>query len=439
VGSLATLVSGMNLKNVLIQRQEGFERDVGQAFWLSLAMGGVGSVATVLAAPVAGVVLRDARVVPLILLVAGAQLLGSAPAVYAAVLGRGLRFRAVALIQFGTGLINNLGAVLLAALGFGPYALVLPLVGSAAFALVTHRVAAGRITIPRPDPRAWGTLLAPAGWLMLNSLLAAVVGYGATFVLGLLHNPTVSGYYFWGFTLASQAVFLLATNLQGVLLPALSKLSTEPARQQEAFRKAATLLLAATAPICLLQILLAEPVIGWVFHPRWQPAAVVVQGLSLGLTTQAIGILATALLMARGAFRTLCLLTAFSAALTLLATAIGGHLGGQGAVALAVGLSMLVTNLVSGWLAMRTFRQGWAGLGRIAGVPLGMAVPVLGLGYLVHRGTRGWGDVGQAVAVGFAIVILYGVGVFLLLPDVRRWATSWAASRAGEHRGPAAG
>ena len=39
ITSIAVLLSGMNLKNVLIQRQEHFDRDAGQVFWLSLTIG----------------------------------------------------------------------------------------------------------------------------------------------------------------------------------------------------------------------------------------------------------------------------------------------------------------------------------------------------------------------------------------------------------------
>ena len=161
VTSMAALISGMNLKAVLVQRQDRFEQDVGQVFWLSLVMGLTGTVLLAVAAPVAGIIFKDHRVAPLILVVAIAGLPGSALAIYAAALSRDLRFRTVAIIQFGSGMIINLGAVLLAALHFGPYSLVIPSAFSSFYALVAHRVAVGRIPIPRPKPSEWLVLSDP--------------------------------------------------------------------------------------------------------------------------------------------------------------------------------------------------------------------------------------------------------------------------------------
>jgi len=419
ITSIAALISGMNLKNVLIQRQNRFDKDAGQVFWLSLVMGLTGSLLLAAAAPLAGLVYSDNRVVPLILLVSVSNFLGSAPAVYAAVLSRDLRFRPVAKMNLASGLINNLGAVGLAALGFGPYSLILPLVGSSTFALVAHRMIAGKVTIPRPDPKQWLPLLRPAGLLMLNAMLTALLGYGANFIIGVQHNATVAGYYFWGFSIASQAVFLLAANLQGVLFPALTKLNAEPARQFEAFRRACQVLLVATVPVCVLQILLAEPAIKLVFHSRWLPAAGVVQGLSIGLMTQAIGILSTSLLMAQGAFGTLCWLTGASALLTLTAAGVAGSYGDHTTVAFSVGGVMLLMNLVGGWRAMRLFDFGWRQLLEMLRAPLALGVVVLVVGAMTQRTLGVVHPLCQCMIVGPLVLVLYAFAAYALLPEVK--------------------
>lgn len=419
VCSIAALVSGMNLKAVLIHRQDTFDQDVGQVFWLSLAMGLVGTLFLVGAAPLAGHFFGNSRVVPLILLIAGANFVGSLPAIYAAALGRDLRFRSVAMIQFGIGLINNLGAIILAALHFGAYSLVVPLVISSLFSLVVQRMAVGRIHIPSPKPSKWFVLLKPAALVMCYSLLVALLSYGANLIIGFFHDATVAGFYFWGFSLASQAVFLLAANLRDVLFPTLAKLNLEPVRQYEAFRKACVVLLVATVPMCVLQILLAEPAIKLVFHDRWLPAAGVVQGLSIGLMTQAISILAVSLFMARAGYGLLCKVTGFSVVLTIVATLVGAMIGKQQSVAFAVGIASLITNLIAGYYALRLLGGGWHRLGSIVGIPLGLALPVLVLGfYLIHI-TSSLSALVHIVIVGLTCSLSYLGTAYLLLPEVK--------------------
>lgn len=419
ITSIAALISGMNLKNVLIQRQEHFEREVGQVFWLSLLMGLTGSLLLVAAAPVAGHIFNDQRVVPLILLISISNFLGSAPAVYSAVLSRDLRFRPVATMHLIAGLTNNLGAVALAALGFGPHSLILPLIASAAFALAAHRLYAGRVVIPRPAPAQWPGLLRPAGLLMLNSMLVALFAYGANFMIGVQHNATVAGYYFWGFSIASQAVFLLAANLQGVLFPALTKLNAEPKRQSEAFRKSCLVLLVATVPMCVLQMLLAEPAIRLLFHARWLPAAGVVQALSIGLLTKAININASALLMAHGAFGALCWLTGASALLTLAAAGVAGSFGDHTTVAFAVGGVMFVMNLVIGWRALKLLNQGAGQQFKILRIPMAWGGVTLLVGAVVRRSIETSHPWWQCLIVAPLVLVLYGTGTYLMLPDMR--------------------
>jgi O-antigen/teichoic acid export membrane protein len=419
VTSVFGLISGMNLKNMLVQQQEHFARDVGQVFWLSLLMGLTGSFFLAAAAPFAGTVFNDQRVVPLILLISIANFLGSAPTVYAAVLSRDLRFRALATIGLVSGSINNLGAVALAARGFGPYALVLPLTASSAFSLVAARWLAGKILVPRPDPRKWLPLLKPAGLLMLNSMLSAILGYGVNFIIGLQHNATVAGYYFWGFSIASQAVFLLAINLQGVLFPALAKLNAEPGRQLEAFRKACMLLSVAVVPVCTLQVLLAKPALQVVFDERWLPAAGVVEGLSIGLMTQPVAIISSSFLMARGASGTLCWLTGISACLTLIAAAAGGAWGDQTTVAWSVGGAMVIANLVVGWRTLNIFGPAVHQLQAILCVPLGAAAIVLAIGALAKNMIAGVCPLWQCVVITPLVLVVYALLYFSLMPEVR--------------------
>ena len=425
VTSMAALISGMNLKAVLIQRQDRFDQDVGQVFWLSLAMGLAGTMLLALAAPVAGIMFKDHRVVPLILVVAASNFFGSIPTVYAAVLSRELQFRTIAIIQFIIGLANNLGAVGLAASHFGPYSLVIPAVGSSIIAIVAHRVAVGHIQICYPRPREWPELITPAGLIMLNSLLSALLSYGANFVIGLLHDSTVAGYYFWGFSIASQAVFLLATNLQGIFFPALTKLNLDPTRQYAAFRKACVILLLVTVPLCALQILLAEPVIKFIFHPQWLPAVGVVQGLSIGLMTQPISILGSSLLLARGQYGILCRLTGLSAMMTIFATFIGGLVGTQYAVAVAVGIVSLLTNIIFGWQALGELGQGWRDLAGFVWKPIGLVIPMLIFGSYLNRLTMPMGIMPQLSIVGLFVAGLYYVSAYLFVPEIRLLLNSY--------------
>lgn len=425
ITSIASMISGMHLKNILIHRQEHTEADVSQVFWLSFVMGICSTILIVIAAPICGIILHDNRVVPLVFLAATSSTFSSLQAIYAANLSCKMQFKAIAQIQFKSGLINNFGAILLAVYHFGAYSLVLPMIVSSMFALFASRLASGSIPISRPYPSKWPELLSQAGLLMLNAILSALLVYGATFVISLQHNATITGYYFWGTSLATQAVFLLASNLQGVLFPVLTKLNLDPIRQYDAFRKACTVLLIATLPLCLLQILLAEPVVRLIFHDRWLPAVGVVQWLSVGLITQSISIMASSLLLARGAFGANCWITGVSAFLTIIAVAVGGMVGEQVAIARAVGLVTLFINLIPGLFALRLMGQKHNKMIELFNVPVLISIPIFTLAVFINRASVSLGPIYQILIVTVFTVLLYFAAAFILVPEVKSTLRYW--------------
>jgi O-antigen/teichoic acid export membrane protein len=384
VASIASTVSSFHLSRVLIQRREWNEADVSQAFWLSLAMNLFGALVLALMAPGAASLFGEPQLRPMIWVVAAAVFFQALPTIYSTALYRQLRFRSVALIHLGQSVLLNGLTILLAILGFGVYALVLPLVVSALYLGAVCRLAAGRIPLGRPCPEQWPRLLTPAAWLMGVAGCTALQGYGSNFVIGLAHDPTVAGIYYWSFSLSGQAVFLLVSKLQDVLFPALSRLNGDPERQGVAFKKICEALTLATVPVCVLQVLLARPGIELLFHERWEAAIPVVQWLSLGMLTQPLGMMASSFLLARGCYRRLAALTAGVALAVTGAAAIGAHFGQAAVIARWTGMSLLLTNLVAGAVTLRQFDLRWRSRFFESTVPLLAVIPCFCVGWLVE-------------------------------------------------------
>jgi len=418
ITSVASLVSGTNLKNLLIQRQDRFEADAGQIFWLSLTMNVASGLILAALSPLAGRLFRETRVAPVILVVAFALPIMALPTVYAAALYRDLRFRVVAQIQFCEGLIRNGLAVALAMVGFGAYSLVLPLVASSIFAAVGCRLIVGEIPLGRPCPRLWPALLAPAGWLMAIAFVSAVQAYGVSFVIGLTHNPSVNGFYYWGFAFSSQAIFLLATNLQGVFFPVLSKLNHDSKLQQRAFRQLCQVLSFAIVPVCVLQIVLARPLIELLFHERWLRSVPVVQWLSVAMLTQPLSIVANALLLARGKYRLLACFTGFVAFAVTSAAVVGARLGEETEIARCTSIVLFLTNLLAGWIASREFQPSGASFLRVLALPLAVVAPSALLAWSAVQATKNCPRLVSIVATSVALLVAHGAALRWLAPEL---------------------
>lgn len=419
VMAFTAIVGAGNLKNILVQRPERFETEAGQVFWFAMALNGCAALVLAALAPMAGVLFNDSRVVPLILIAAVAQPCQALCTIHLAALHRAFHFKRIAMIQCAASILQCGGAVLLAWLGYGAFALVLPLIAVALWNVVALRLAAGKIPVGRPQPRQWRALGTPASWLMLNALFTSLLASGASFVIGLVQkDAALAGYYYWGFSLASQAVFLLVTNLQSVLFPVLNRLNGDTDRQFAAVEKCVRTLLTLIVPVCVLQCLLAGPFITRFFHHHWEPSITVVEWISVGLVGQPLYLVAVAVLMARGRFRRLAAVSGLAATATLLATAAGALLGDQARIAQFNALAILVANALAGWLAYREFGYGWKRLlGSIAPV-LGIAALLAAAGWGMERVLTGTEATIRLCATVLVILTFYGVLVRYLFPQI---------------------
>jgi PST family polysaccharide transporter len=187
-------------------------------------------------------------------------------------------------------------------------------------------------TGPRWD-KIW-TLVKPTFSLSLSGLLVALRGQVPILVCGLTLSPEETGYFSWGFLVASQSVFLLATNLREVLLPAFAKLQNDPGRRVRAALKAAHVMTSLLCVACGAQALLAGPLIKIFVPEKWVPAIPIVLLSSLGLVFQGLWISGTTWLNAQGRYRLLLNLNAQQTILVAGLTWLGVTLGGLKGAAL---------------------------------------------------------------------------------------------------------
>ncbi len=419
VTALTSITSGTNLRNILIQRRACFEAEAGQVFWLSLSLSAGAGLLLAASASAVARVFNEPRIVPLLYLLAIAAPFQSLPTIYSAALGRGLRFRDTGGIHLIGAIVQSLMAVFLAWRGFEVYSLILPVLAVAVVMAVAYRITAGKIPIEAPRPFRWGAMLSPMTWLMANSLLVILQTYGVNLVIvSVEKNITTAGYYAWGYAVASQAVFLLATNLQGVLFPVLSRLQHEPDRQYDAFRQSCRTLLALVVPLCLAQVIFAPKIIPLIFQDRWSDAVPVVQWLSAGLCLQPLATLTTSLLLARGDYRTLAALNGAFACCIPIAAWIGTLLGHQHEIAICVGTCLLMLNLVSGVVAAHVIGRPFHELAPSIALPVFVGVAAAGGTWWFGRLLGPGSSLRDIILPALAGTMLYFALMRALLPQV---------------------
>ena len=395
--ALPALFQQVGVREALLRRQRTLRRWVGAGVWMSLAFGVLSAVAMVAIAPFAATFFynggstdsadasRARTLVWMIVALATAAPINTLANVPLAMLQARLRFRLVSAVGFGAVVSHTLLNVALAALDLGPYSFVLPwpIVGAMRLA-VLWIASRPRVGAPRRLLRRWPMLIGDSGLVLAARAFAACVLVGDYVVLGRWHNDDVAGVYYLAFNLSVQTAILLATNMDGVLMPILARLQTDPPRQRDAFLRVARGWALLAVPLCFLQAALADPVVRLLLAPRWHATIPVLQVLSVGMAFRSLALPAQTLIAAQGRFRALMWLSAAGAVvfLALVTPAAASSPARSAAIVVAVAASIyfaLEAPLML-YSAVRPAAGGWRDVGAVlvAPVALGAAAAMVG-------------------------------------------------------------
>gem|GEM_PF-2568502 len=346
VTNVISFLSGTILKDVLIQKQKHFSELCSEVFWLSLSLNLFICLLLFIIAPISEHIFGNEKVEYLILIIAVAIPLQAIPTVYSSKIFIDLNFKKISAIHFALGFIQNGIAVFFASVGFGAYSLTIPLIITAVISIFLHRAVAGKINIIKISFSQWSFLLKSALWLMLIGLLENSRTYGLNFIVGAMHTPSITGHFFWGFTVASQFIFLISTNLKNVFFPSFSKITEYPERQFNAFQKTLKTLLFFSGLIIGLQFILTKPLVELIFTEKWYPSIPVIELLSLGIYLQPAVMLSSSIILSRGEYKKLFGINFLISIIVLIGCTYGSITGNEVYIAKWVAAGLILSGIL---------------------------------------------------------------------------------------------
>src|SRR5688500_3516230 len=380
VSAIANIFQAGGQREILIRRQARFDRWSEPAFWLSLASGLLSSAIMIAAAPIAARFYEEPAVVGLLYvlaLVPPLNALATVPMAYAQI---HFQFRLInvvgAAVTFGTVLLTVVLA--LPVFGWGAYALAVPLPVMALLRLIVLWRATGLRFPRRLRLRRWRFLLLDSGLWLLGWTGLTLISQGDYIMLGRFHLEEMVGVYALAFNLSMQTMILLSFNLDSVLLPGLSKLQVDPARQREAFLNVVRTVTLVGMFASLLQAALADPGVHALFPPRLYVLVPVIQLLSIGMAMRMGGWSSQTMLQAQGRFKTYMLLNVIGATafLTMVGFASWRASNEQAPVYVAIAAAVYFTfeGPIALYLAIRPGGGTWGHVARTYASPIVIAV-----------------------------------------------------------------
>ncbi|QPE06166.1 lipopolysaccharide biosynthesis protein [Microbacterium schleiferi] len=279
---LGEILRDFGLGSAAVQARELTRSQRDNLFWINTGLGALVGLTVALIAPLIAQFYGEPRLTSVAQVLAVGFLLNGMTAQYRANLSRDLRFGMVTLSDVVPAALALATAAVLAAFGFGYWALVAQQLAQATFGLVMS-AAFGR-WIPGRPRRTPGM----GGFIRYGSNLfgVAVLNYLTrnvdSVVVGAQFGATQLGFYNRAYELVTHSINRVNLPLTRVAVPVLAKLQDDDTRHRDYLVTGQKVLLLVTLPLLGVGGALAYPLIAIVLGNDWLGSAPIVQILAVG-------------------------------------------------------------------------------------------------------------------------------------------------------------
>ncbi len=359
VTAFTDMFARLGVGPAVVQREVLETRHVRVGFTLTVALSFVIiALLWVLSPPVASFY-NEPLLVPMLRVISLGLLLDGISVVAMSLASRDLDFR----LKAGTRAVSyflgyGLVGIVLAYLGFGPWALIGGTLAQKALSMCIYLVAKPHPKWPQFDREAAGHLLYFGGGQSLSDVLYRGATQGDNIVVGRFLSTAAIGIYQKAYQLMILPAQLFGEALNGVLFPAMSKVQSEAKTIGTVYRRGLVFTALFMMPASAVLFIFAPEYVLILLGPQWTEAILPFQILVIGTIMRSNAGLSDTLVKAKGAVYSRAWRQAIYAV-----SVIGGAIIGQnwGLVGVAVGvLAALVTNAaLMAQLSLKLTGLGW--------------------------------------------------------------------------------
>lgn len=270
--AIGTSLMDSGFKQALIRKDEVDQVDCNTAFFANLALGLISYTLLFLAAPFIAQFYSEPRLIWLVRVAGVAILINAFQVVQSAMLSRDLNFKAQLQASIPAGIISGGGAVVLAYLGYGVWALIAQmLVAALLTTALLWRLQGWRPTWAA-SRESLGTMYGFGYKLFLSGLLNTVFLNIYVVIIARIFTASIAGFYFFAEKIKDMVLGQLVGSIQGVTYPALATMQHDNDRLKVGYRKVVQVTTFVLFPVLAMLAALAGPLFGALLPEKWQPA-----------------------------------------------------------------------------------------------------------------------------------------------------------------------
>lgn len=264
-------ISNFGFSQALVQRRELTREHLLAGFWATTAMQFVVAAVFIAGAPLIADFYHQPQL-RLVSITMGVTIAIGMNAVPGAILERDMAYRKLATVEFTAGLVKNLSAIVMAAVGFGVWSLVLSPMISTALATVLLFAIVRWLPIGRPTWKAFRDLWKVGG----GTTGAQAIGYwsavGDNLLVGKFIGAAGLGLYNRAYNLMLAPLALGTQAVARVMISALSAIQDDLPRVRRGYLQAMGVIALVVFPISIGLALCADDFVRAVLGNRWLPS-----------------------------------------------------------------------------------------------------------------------------------------------------------------------
>jgi O-antigen/teichoic acid export membrane protein len=407
--NLVLVLTDIGLGSALVRMKRVSEADLATLFWASFALGAVLTLGGIAASGPIAAFFGEPQLKALFAALSLSFVVTALGTTQRTFLTREMDFRSLELRQMGSSLVAAAIALVLAAEGHGPWAIIGQQI---AFAIVSTALL-WRLTPWRP---AWTfslkSLRALSGFGM-NVFGTHMLWYAnrnvSQVLIGRFLGAAPLGAYALAYNVMLAPLSRVVAPVRDVLFPAFSRLQDDPKHLGAAWLRVNRLLAALVLPSMVGVMILAEEFVYAVVGARWRDAIPVIQILAWVGLLQAMQQLNSSVLQARDRTGALLRFAILSSVLQLGAFAVGLQ---WGIVGVAACYAAVNTFLQPHYTAL-TARSVGLSLGACIRSTVGVVQATLLMGAVVLVAKLLLIDQGLSAAARFPVLVALGIVVYL--------------------------
>ena len=417
--SLVVLFTDPAFGTALVQKKSITERDRSTIFWASVV---IGVTATVGGIAVSGFVARifdTPQVQPLFAVTSLSFLFNALAITPTALMFRQLAYRSLQIREIAAQLIGAACALLVAVLGFGPWAIV---ANWLAFS-VTAAVLVWALASWRPRFIFSRESLRDLGGFGMKVFGARTMTWANVNIDNVLVGRVLGATALGAYSLAYNVMFLpmarIGVPLQQVVSPAFARMQDDRARLEAAWLRSKRVSTALLIPSFFLVLAVAPDLVNVVFGSKWDAAIRPLQCLCIAGVAHSLVALHFSIVQACGEGGALLRLNTIVTIVTVGAFVVGvqfGIVGVAAAYAVAKWLLVLVdTRITTSAVSFDFWRALRAGTGTL---PLGALAAAAAIGLRLLLTEEGVAPVIRLIVVSILMLALYVGLVWLSAPTL---------------------